>query len=245
MELYPAIDLMDGCAVRLVHGERSTRTVYEREPARLAARFAAAGAKLLHVVDLDGAFAGRPRHRDVLRAIAREGVPFEIGGGLRTLADLEEVFELGAARAVVGTIVFREAELVRSWIARYGARLVASCDAKHGEVRLEGWTAGSGWRVDEAAAHLRALGFRALEFTAIERDGTLARPDVAATASLARAFGGAVVASGGVGSLEDVAALAAVGDELIEAAIVGKALYEERLDLAEALALARGGGAPC
>lgn len=245
MELYPAIDLMDGCAVRLVHGERASRVVYEREPARLVQRFAEAGTRLLHVVDLDGAFAGSPRNREALRAIAREGLAFEVGGGLRTLEAVEEVLALGASRAVVGTIVFREPERVRGWIERHGERLVASCDAKHGEVRLEGWTAGSGLAVAAAAETLRRLGFRALEFTAIERDGTLARPDVAATVEVARAFGAPVVASGGVGSLEDVAALAAAGEERIEAAIVGKALYEGRLDLRAALELARRGTAAC
>jgi phosphoribosylformimino-5-aminoimidazole carboxamide ribotide isomerase len=245
VELYPAIDLMDGCAVRLVHGERASRVVYEREPARLVQNFAEAGARLLHVVDLDGAFAGSPRNREALRAIAREGLAFEVGGGLRTLAAVEEVLALGASRAVIGTIVFREPELVRAWIARHGARLVASCDAKHGEVRLEGWTAGSGLPVAAAAEKLRALGFLTLEFTAIERDGTLARPDIAATVEVARAFGAPVVASGGVGSLEDVVALAAAGEERIEAAIVGKALYEGRLDLRAALELARGGAEAC
>jgi phosphoribosylformimino-5-aminoimidazole carboxamide ribotide isomerase len=245
VEIYPAIDLMDGCAVRLVHGEKASRTIYEREPARMAARFAALGARLMHVVDLDGAFAGSPRNREALAAIAREGVPFEVGGGLRTLEAIEDVFALGATRAVIGTIIFREPELVRGWVERFGDRLVASLDAKHGLVQLEGWTQATKLRLEDAARLLQDLGFRHVEFTAIERDGTLSKPDRDATLRLADALSAPVVASGGVGTLEDIAHLAAAGNTRIEAAIVGKALYEGRFALDAALEVARADQLGC
>lgn len=239
MIVLPAIDLMDGQAVRLRQGAFADRTVYDADPAAVAARFAEAGAERLHVVDLDGARAGRPVNLEAVRAIARAGVSIEVGGGLRTLADVERVLELGAAFAVLGTAAVARLELVREACARFPGRIVCGVDAKGGEVAIAGWEQGSGLPVADVARRVKAAGVEVVEYTDVGRDGMLTGVDAAGAARLAAEAGVRVVASGGVASLDDVRACRDAG---LFGVIVGKALYERRIDLAEAIRAARGEG---
>ncbi len=238
MLVIPAIDLMDGCAVRLEKGDFASKTVYSRRPAEVAAAFAAAGARRLHVVDLDGARAGKPVHLDVVREIARAGVEVELGGGLRTLPDIELALAAGARLVVLGTAAVERLDLVRQACARFPGRVVAGIDARGGEVRVVGWEKGTGLPVAEVALRVKEAGVSLVEYTDVGRDGVFAGVDAAGAAELQRQAGVAVVASGGVASLDDVAACKAAG---LAGVIVGKALYEKKLDLAEAVRAAEAG----
>ena len=236
MLVIPAIDLMDGQVVRLRKGDFATRTVYASDPAEVARGFGAAGAGRIHVVDLDGARAGRPVNLPAVRAIAAAGVPFEVGGGLRTLDDVARVLDLGAAFAVLGTAAVAKLDLVREACARFPGRIVCGVDAKGGEVAVAGWAEGSGLPAAEVARRVREVGVEVVEYTDVARDGMFTGVDAAGAAALAAAAGVQVVASGGVASLDDVRACRAAG---LFGVIVGKALYEGRVDLAAAV---RGGG---
>jgi len=238
MLVIPAIDLMGGQVVRLSKGDFATQTVYSAEPGEVAARFRDAGAELVHVVDLDGARAGRPVNLDAVRAIAAAGVRIEVGGGLRALADVERVIELGAALAVLGTAAVARLDLVREACARFPGRIVCGIDAKGGEVAISGWEQGTGLPAAEVARRVKAAGVRVVEYTDVARDGMFTGVDAEGAARLAREAGVEVVASGGVASLEDVRACKAAG---VHGVIVGKALYEKRIDLAEAIRLAKEG----
>ncbi len=238
MLVIPAIDLMDGCAVRLEKGDFASKTVYSRRPAEVAAGFAAAGARRLHVVDLDGARAGKPVHLDVVREIARAGVEVELGGGLRSLPDIELALAAGARLVVLGTAAVERLDLVRQACARFPGRVVAGIDARGGEVRVVGWEKGTGLPVAEVALRVKEAGVSLVEYTDVGRDGVFAGVDAAGAAELQRQAGVAVVASGGVASLDDVAACKAAG---LAGVIVGKALYEKKLDLAEAVRAAEAG----
>ncbi len=232
MLVIPAIDLMDGCAVRLEKGDFASKTVYSRRPAEVAAAFAAAGARRLHVVDLDGARAGKPVHLDVVREIARAGVEVELGGGLRSLPDIELALAAGARLVVLGTAAVERLALVRQACASFPGKVVAGIDARGGEVRVAGWEKGTGLPVAEVALRVKEAGVSVVEYTDVGRDGVFAGVDAAGAAELQRQAGVAVVASGGVASLDDVVACKAAG---LAGVIVGKALYEKKLDLAEAV----------
>src|ERR687888_2589872 len=232
MLVIPAIDLMDGKVVRLSKGDFTTQTVYSTDPADMARRFQAAGAERVHVVDLDGARAGRPVNVEAVRAIAAVGVVIEVGGGLRALADVERVLELGARFAVLGTAAVQRLDLVREACARFPSRIVCGIDAKGGEVAIAGWEEGTGLPAAEVARRVKAAGVSLVEYTDVARDGMFTGVDAEGAARLAREAGVEVVASGGVASLEDVRACKAAG---IFGVIVGKALYEDRIDLAEAV----------
>ncbi len=236
MLVIPAIDLMDGKVVRLKKGDFATQTVYSADPAEVAARFRDAGAERIHVVDLDGARAGRPANLDAIRAIAAQGVPIEVGGGLRVLSDVERVFGLGAAFAVLGTAAVERLDLVREACSRYPERIVCGIDAKGGEVAVSGWEQGTGLPVVEVARRVKVAGVRLVEYTDVARDGMFTGVDAEGAARLAREAGVDVVASGGVASLDDVRACRAAG---VFGVIVGKAVYEKRIDLAEAILLTK------
>ena len=235
MILLPAIDLMDGRVVRLQKGDFGTRTVYADDPGVVAARFRDAGATRLHVVDLDGARSGRPVNGDAIRAIAAAGVPFEVGGGLRRLEDVEAVLEHGAGWAVLGTAAVERLELVGEACRRFPGRIVCGIDAKGGEVAVKGWEQGSGLKVADVARRVRLLGVAVVEYTDVARDGMFTGVDAAGAARLQAEAGIPVVASGGVATLDDVTACRKAG---LYGVIVGKALYEGRVDLARALRLA-------
>jgi phosphoribosylformimino-5-aminoimidazole carboxamide ribotide isomerase len=233
--VIPAIDLMDGCVVRLEKGDFGTRTIYSRDPAEVAKRFRQAGARRIHVVDLDGARAGRPVNEAAVRAIAEVGVEIEIGGGLRTLADIERVLGWGAHAVVLGTAAVERLDLVRSACARYPGRVRAGIDARDGEVKVSGWVDGTGLRAAEVAGRVREAGVELVEYTDVSRDGMFTGVDAEGSAALQEEAGVPVVASGGVAALEDVKACRKAG---LAGVIIGKAIYENRIDLAEAIRIA-------
>lgn len=235
MLVIPAIDLMGGRVVRLRQGDFAQATYYSDRPREVAARFRQAGARRIHVVDLDGARAGRPVNLDSVRAIAAEGVEVEVGGGLRTLPDVEQVLALGARLAVLGTAAVERLDLVRAACLRFPGQVVAGIDARDGQVTIAGWEQGTGLPAAEVARRVKDAGVALVEYTDVGRDGTLAGVDAEGSARLQREVGVPVVASGGVASLDDVRRCR---EEGLLGVIVGKALYERRLDLAEAVRLA-------
>jgi phosphoribosylformimino-5-aminoimidazole carboxamide ribotide isomerase len=236
MLVIPAIDLMDGQVVRLAKGDFASKVVYSADPAEVARAFQAAGAERIHVVDLDGARAGRPVNGEAIRAVAAVGVEIEVGGGLRTLEDVERVLALGARFAVLGTAAVQRLELVREACEKFPGRIVCGIDARNGEVAVAGWEQGTGLAAAEVARRVRAAGVTLVEYTDVARDGMFAGVDADGAARLAREAGVEVVASGGVASLDDVRACRAAG---VFGVIVGKALYEKRFELADALRVAK------
>ncbi len=238
MILYPAIDLKDGACVRLVQGDMARATVFNRDPAAQARAFVAAGFRWLHLVDLDGAFAGRPVNAPAVEAIlAAVSVPVQLGGGLRDLATIEFWLGRGVARAVLGTLAVRDPELVREACRRHPGRIAVGIDARGGRVAVEGWAEESELGALDLARRFVDAGVAAIVYTDIERDGALAGVNVAATAALARAVPIPVIASGGVASLEDLRALRAEAASGIAGVIIGRALYDGRIDARAALEL--------
>ena len=237
-ELIPAIDLLGGACVRLSQGRYDDATVYARDPAEQAKRFAACGIPRLHVVDLDGAKAGRPVNREAVRAIvaAVPGIRVQLGGGLRTLESVSEVLAHGIDRVVLGTIALRDPELVREAARRFPGRVAVGIDAKDGCVAVEGWTEASTARVAELAQRFEDAGVAALIHTDIARDGMLEGPNLEASLELADAVSIPVIVSGGVRSAEDVLAASQHEARGVAGAIVGRALYTGDLDLAATLA---------
>jgi len=234
--VYPAIDLKDGRCVRLVRGEMDSATVFNDDPAAQARSFAAAGAAWIHVVDLDGAFAGKPRNAAAVEAIVKAApVKVQLGGGIRDAETLEAWLEKGVARAVLGTAAVKNPNLVRDACRRWPGRVALGIDARGGKVAVEGWAETSAVAVLDLARRFEDAGAAAIIYTDIDRDGALRRVNVNATATLARALKTPVIASGGIASLDDLAALKAAR---IPGAIVGRALYDGRVDLKSALALA-------
>ncbi len=234
MKVIPAIDLLGGKAVRLREGRRESATVYHDEPWRLVGELAAAGAERIHVVDLDGAFHGaRHQHELVDRIIRASSVPVQVGGGIRTYADVESVIATGAQYVVLGTAAIKHPEMVRQMCGAHPGRIVVAVDARDGEVAVEGWAEGSGTTALALAERAAAWGATAVLYTDVRRDGMHSGPAVETTAALARALSIDVIASGGVSSLDDLRALAAAG---VPACIVGRALYDRHFTLEEAIA---------
>jgi phosphoribosylformimino-5-aminoimidazole carboxamide ribotide isomerase len=237
--VIPAIDIMDGKAVRLLRGRRDKATVYSEEPWALAEEMAAAGAERLHVVDLDGAFAGAPRSREVVRRVLEAaGVPVELGGGLRDRDQIESALAAGARWAVLGTAAVQRPDMVRALCRAFPDRIIVAVDAIDGMVAVEGWTEASTVTAVELGQRAADWGAAALLYTDVARDGTQAGPALDTTEELVRSVQVPVIASGGIGSIEDLRALATAG---IPMAIVGRALYERRFGLSEAIAAVR----PC
>jgi phosphoribosylformimino-5-aminoimidazole carboxamide ribotide isomerase len=236
VEVIPAIDLRGGQLVRLAQGDYARETVYERDPPRAAARFAAAGAPRLHVVDLDAARDGGKTNLAAIRAILAEarGVPVQVGGGVRALERVEELLALGAARVVMGTAALEDPALLRRAALRHPGRIVLGLDAREGRVAVRGWLETSERRVEEVLDEFSDLPLAALLHTDIARDGMLVGPSLDATLALARRTRVPVIASGGVGCQDDLVALART--RAIAGAIVGRALYEGRIELGAALA---------
>jgi phosphoribosylformimino-5-aminoimidazole carboxamide ribotide isomerase len=239
LELYPAIDLREGRCVRLVQGDYARETVYRGDPVAVAEEFATAGAPWLHVVDLDAARTGRPANRDVVAAIVDAvRVPVQHGGGVRDDFSAEALLELGVARVVVGTAALEDPALVRRLARRHPGRIAVGLDARHGELAVRGWTEQSGTTVADALAAFEDEGVAAVVVTEIGRDGTLAGPDLAGLARVLAATDLAVIASGGVSSVGDLHALCSLERDgrRLAGVIVGKALYEGRLSVEEAVA---------
>ena len=237
MILYPAIDIRGGQAVRLLQGDYARETVYDADPAEAAARWAGEGAEILHVVDLDGAKAGEPRNLDAIgRIAAAVECPIQVGGGLRDAASVEAVLAAGAARVVIGTAALRDPEFLDAVVAEHGERVVVSVDARGGKVSLSGWTETTDRDVGDAVAELGERGVARFLCTEIEVDGTMEGPATAELNRIAAGTSARVIASGGVGTLAHLKALANDAAANIEGAIVGKALYERRFTVAAAVA---------
>lgn len=239
MKLYPAIDMLDGKAVRLVKGDFDAKKVYDEDPLSAARAWVLAGARQLHLVDLDGARSGRPVNLHHVRRIAGElDVPVQLGGGLRTMQALEEALDAGVERLILGTAALSDPELLERALAEHGPeRIVVSVDARGGKVSIEGWTKAADVGVAEMLASLLQRGVRELAYTNVDRDGMLEGPSLEDVRSVAQAAHGAsLIYSGGIGSLSDLEALAALGEPALDGVIVGKALYERRFSVPEALA---------
>jgi phosphoribosylformimino-5-aminoimidazole carboxamide ribotide isomerase len=236
-QLIPAIDLLDGSCVRLTQGRYEDATVYEREPGRQARRFAEHGIGRLHVVDLDGAKAGRPVNTPAVESIVRAvgEIPVQLGGGLRSLAGVEAALATGVQRVILGTAALRDPALVRDAARRFPGQIVVGIDAKDGRVAVEGWLEASETSVLELARRFEDAGVAALVHTDIAKDGMLEGPNLEATAALASQVGMPVILSGGVSSQEDLVK-AAAPEHGLAGGIVGRALYTGAVDLAAALA---------
>ncbi len=238
MILYPAIDLKDGRCVRLLRGDMAAATVFAAAPADQARQFAEAGFEWLHLVDLNGAFAGRTVNGDAVEAIlAAVALPVQLGGGIRELSTIDFWLERGVKRVILGTVALTEPELVRSACKRHPGRVVVGIDARDGMVAVEGWARTSEVRALDLALRFEDAGVAAIVYTDIDRDGALGGVNVEATADLAFALTTPVIASGGVASLADLKSLKQVEKTGVEGVICGRALYDGRLDPAAALRL--------
>jgi phosphoribosylformimino-5-aminoimidazole carboxamide ribotide isomerase len=233
--LYPAIDIRGGKAVRLAQGDYNRETAYDDDPVVAARRWVDGGASWLHVVDLDGARSGEPVNLEhVRRIVASVGVPVQLGGGLRDSGKVEEAISSGAERVVLGTAAVRDPELAAAIAAAHGDRVVVSVDSRSGRVAAEGWTESSELDTREVVSALTERGVRRFVYTPVDVDGLMEGPDLDSLREVAAATDAQLIYSGGVGSLDDLAALPALGLENLEGVIVGRALYEARFTIAEA-----------
>jgi phosphoribosylformimino-5-aminoimidazole carboxamide ribotide isomerase len=236
--LYPAIDIRDGKAVRLIQGDYDQETAYDDDPVVAARRWVDGGARWLHVVDLDGARAGEPVNLDhVRRIVAAVSVPVQLGGGLRDSKKVEDAISSGAERVVLGTAAVRNPEMAEAIAAAHGERVVASVDARSGKVAAEGWTEESELGTSEVISALSRRGISRFVYTPVEVDGLMEGPDLDSLREAAKATDGELIYSGGVGSLDDLRALAGLGLDNLGGVIVGRALYEGRFSVAEAQAI--------
>jgi phosphoribosylformimino-5-aminoimidazole carboxamide ribotide isomerase len=239
MLVIPAIDIKGGSCVRLLHGDPQQETVYSSDPVETAKRWVAFGAKRLHIVDLDGAFTGDLTNLDIARRIAEEtGAFVQFGGGMRSLEAVQRVLSSGISRAIVGTALLTDSTWVELALREFAGRLMASVDARDGEVMVKGWQAGSGMKVPEVLSRIEKLGIREIVFTDIGKDGTLEGPNVAAIRSVLQSTRMAVYASGGISSVEDVTTLKALEPEGLRGCVIGKALYAGKISLPAAFAAA-------
>ena len=235
MIIFPAIDIRGGKCVRLLKGDFAKETVFSDKPEEMAKKWQAQGAEFLHLVDLDGALAGKPQNlATVKKILTAVDIPVELGGGIRTLESIDEVLKLGVRRVILGSVAVRDPELVKTACAKYGDRI----DAKDGIVAVDGWGVSGDVEATALAKEMKKAGVKTIIYTDISRDGTLSGVNVEATAKLARESGVAVVASGGVKSIADIEALKPYEKAGIEGVIVGKSIYMGTLDLAEAIEIA-------
>ena len=240
MILFPAIDLKNGFCVRLEQGDMARATIFHRDPAEQARSFVAQGFDYLHVVDLDGAFAGRPMNAAAVdRVLAAVKIPLQLGGGIRDRATVEKWLANGVARVIIGTAAVRDPALVKEAAKKYPGRIAVGLDARDGKVAVEGWAHTSELSALDLARRFEDAGVAALIYTDVARDGMLKGLNLEATLALADAVAIPVIASGGLASLDDVRALLAPRANKLAGAIVGRALYDGRLDAAAALQLVR------
>lgn len=240
MIVIPAIDLKDGRCVRLVQGRKDQVTVYDDDPVAVARRFQGEGAERIHVVDLDGAFEGRPRNWEHLRAIVEAvDVPVQTGGGIRSLEAIEHLLEIGVDRVILGTVALKQPELVKEACRAFGPeKVLVGIDARNGRVAVEGWVEESGVPAARLAEAMLESGVREIVFTDIARDGMLQGPNLESLEEMV-ATGVKVIASGGVSSIDDLLAIARLAERGVTGAIVGKAIYAGKVDLAEAIVAVR------
>jgi len=236
MLIVPAIDLLGGRCVRLNQGDYAQAEAYDLDPVEVARGFVAAGAKRIHLVDLDAARTGAGTNRAVIGAIRKAvGVMVEVGGGVRTAEDVQALVDQGVDRLVVGTVLVKNPELVGGWVSKFGAKFVAGIDARDGEVKVSGWEEGSALKDVDLAARCRSLGLVSIVYTNIARDGMLGGPDLERTLEVAEASGLPVILSGGIASMADFEAIRRADHPLLAGVITGKALYKNRIDLAEVI----------
>ena len=234
MLLIPAIDLKDGRCVRLRQGRMNDETVFSDDPVAMAGRWVSAGARRLHLVDLNGAFAGQPVNGDAIRAIAAEypDLPIQVGGGIRDERTIAAYLDAGVSYCIIGTQAVKEPELVARACKAFPGHVIVGLDAADGQVAIKGWAEITEHRVTDLARRFENDGISAIVYTDIGRDGMMTGPNVEATRTLAEAISTPVIASGGITDLDDVRALCAVADSGITAAITGRAIYEGTLDFA-------------
>ncbi len=243
MIFFPAIDLKDGACVRLLRGDMAKATVFGQDPAAQARLFEAAGCRWLHVVDLNGAFAGHPVNASAVSAIlAAVSVPVQLGGGIRTLETIGRWLDAGIARVILGTVALTDPALVRDACRAHPGRIVVGIDARDGRVAVEGWARTSETTALDLARRLEDAGAAALIYTDIARDGAMQGPNTEATIALARQVATPVIASGGVSSLADLAALKQAGGDILAGVIAGRAIYDGSLNVAAAVRLLAGAG---
>lgn len=237
MLILPAIDLRDGKCVRLVEGRLDRETVYSDDPAEMARKWEAVGAKYLHLVDLDGAFAGKPRNLKVIESILRAvNIPAELGGGIRDIETISAYLAMGMDRVILGTAAIANPSLVEEACRKFGSeKIVLGVDAKDGMVAIHGWDSTVTRTAVELALEMKELGVKRIIYTDIKRDGTLMGPNIESTKEIAVQTGLAVTASGGISGIDDIRAVKELRQYGVDSVITGKALYDGRLDLAEAL----------
>jgi phosphoribosylformimino-5-aminoimidazole carboxamide ribotide isomerase len=239
--LYPAIDILDGKAVRLVEGRFEDRTVYHDDPLAAAESWVEAGARFLHVVDLDGARTGRPQNLRHIERIARElPVPVQVGGGLRSLPAVRDALRAGVSRVILGTAAYNDIDFLDDVLNGYGERVVVSVDARGGHVTTKGWTETTQMPADAVIERLTARGVRRFVYSDVDRDGMLGGIDTEVVRRIADVVRGRFLYSGGIGSLDDLRALVALRQVNLAGVIVGKALYEGRFTIAEGQAALDG-----
>jgi phosphoribosylformimino-5-aminoimidazole carboxamide ribotide isomerase len=242
MIVIPAIDLKDGKCVRLEQGLMERDTVFCDSPSAQALEWQRQGAELLHIVDLNGAFAGRPENRSsIAEILASVSIPTQLGGGIRDLSTIESYLELGVRRVILGTAAVRNRTLVSDACRLYPGRIIVGIDAKNGMVAVQGWAEVTGLAASEMAKELEGCGVAAIIYTDISRDGMLVGPNIDATRRLAESISIPVIASGGVSTMKDIEDLMAIEKSGIEGVITGKAVYTGSISLPEAVALTRGG----
>jgi len=244
MIIFPAIDLRNGRCVRLTEGKLENETIFSDDPAAMALQWESQGADYLHLVDLDGAFAGTPQNLSVVKSIVDAvKIPVQLGGGIRSLETIQLVLETGVARVILGTSCVSQPELVAEAVRRFGAdRIVVGIDARDGKVALQGWMEETEIGAIDLAKQMEARGVEHIIFTDIARDGKLQGPNLASTSEMAEALEIGVIASGGVSHIDDIRALKTLESEGVEGVIVGKAIYTGAVNLPEALTIAKSQG---
>ena len=241
MILYPAIDIAGGRAVRLVQGDFDAETIYADSPLEAARVWVKAGARYLHMVDLDGARTGSPQNLDHLaRVVAELGVPVQYGGGLRSIDAVAGAIDAGASRAILGTAAFADVDFLDEAVGRYGKRIVVSVDTRGGFVSTAGWTETTTLPADAAIERLQDRGVRTFVYTNVDKDGLLGGPDLDDVRRIAAVVRGRFMYSGGIGRLEDLVALAGLRQVNLSGVIAGKALYERKFTVAEGIAALAG-----
>lgn len=241
MLIFPAIDLKEGRAVRLLQGRMEDATVYAENPVEVAKEFESQGAEYLHVVDLNGAFAGQPVNDDAIRSIVQAvSLQVQVGGGIRSLERIGELLSLGVKRVILGTVAVKNPALVKEAVQQFGDQIIVGIDAKDGRVAVQGWAEATDLGAEELGLAMKGVGVQRIVFTDISRDGMLQGPNITSTVELAKHTGLQVIASGGISSLEDLRLLQDERNKgtSIEGAIIGKALYAGAFSLREALAVA-------